>query len=106
MGNPPKIVADLVTVRESDGVSSAERHHFFNGESSLLEDLDDLRHRHCWLREVAVDVRGSGHAAVAAAEVDRVVRAACHGDKVTGGDCEDVSAGDVQENLQENTLTN
>lgn len=86
--------AELAAVGEPDGVGPTEGNHFLDGKAPGPEHLDELRHRHGWPREGALDGGGLGDAAVAAAEGDVVVGPAHHGDEVAGGDGEDVGAGD------------
>lgn len=88
------ISTKFFTMRKPNGVSSAQRHHFFNRESPLCKDIYDLRHRHLRRREISVDERSFRDLPVSSAQIHSVVGPTDHGNKIPGRDGEDVGARD------------
>lgn len=93
-------VAELLAVREPNGMRSRQRYHFLHRKLLGSEDADHLGHRHGGSSQVAVHVLGLGDERVFAAEADRVVGPADHGDEVPSCRGEDVGARDDAGALQ------
>ena len=87
-------MAELLTVGEANGMCTSQGHHFLRCESFGLEKREHFRYRHGRCGEVAVHSRRLRNEAVFSAEANLVVGAADHDDEITGGDGEDVGAGD------------
>ncbi|CAL9748721.1 unnamed protein product [Musa acuminata subsp. burmannicoides] len=91
---------ELAAVGEAHGVGAAEGDHLLDGELVLFEEGDELVHGHVGGGEVARDGSCGGGESVLAAEADSVAGPAQHEDEVSGGDGEDVGAGDDAGALQ------
>lgn len=93
MGIIVDVTGELVAVREAYSVSAAQRHHFLNTETFGSKDVNDLRHGHGGFGQISIYIRGLRGAIIFAAEENIVVRTTNHSDEITGGNGENICAG-------------
>lgn len=89
-----QITLELLAMRETNCMSTAQCHHFLDTETFSSKQADNFRHRHGGSWQISFNIRSITDAVVFAPEEDIVVRATDHGYEITGGGGEDVGAGD------------